>query len=52
MAAERMQFPRRWNGGTISQNLGVIWEMSVQGSELAGKTKSKHIEAGIAPANL
>ncbi len=28
MAAEGMQFPRRWNGGTISLNLGVIWEMS------------------------
>jgi PPOX class probable F420-dependent enzyme len=24
-----MQFPWRWNGGTISLNLGVIWEMSV-----------------------
>ncbi len=28
MAAEGMQFPWRWNGGTISLNLGVIWEMS------------------------
>ena len=28
-AAEGMQFPWRWNGGTISPNLGVIWEMSV-----------------------
>ncbi len=30
MAAEGMQFPWRWNGGTISLNLGVIWEMSAQ----------------------
>ncbi len=29
MTAEGMQFPWRWNGGTISPNLGVIWEMSV-----------------------
>ena len=30
-AAEGMQFSWRWNGGTISPNLGVIWEMSVKG---------------------
>ncbi len=30
MAAEGMQFSWRWNGGTISPNLGVIWEMSVE----------------------
>ena len=30
MAAEGMQFPWRWNGGTIFLNLGGIWEMSVQ----------------------
>ena len=30
MAAEGMPFPWRWNGDTISLNLGVIWEMSVQ----------------------
>ena len=29
MAAEGIQFSWRWNGGTISLNLGVIWEMSV-----------------------
>ncbi len=29
MASEGMQFSWRWNGGTISLNLGVIWEMSV-----------------------
>jgi hypothetical protein len=28
MAAEGMQFSWRWNGGTISLNLGVMWEMS------------------------
>ncbi len=28
MAAEGMQFPWRWNGGTIFLNVGVIWEMS------------------------
>ena len=28
MAAEGMQDPWRWIGGTISLNLGVIWEMS------------------------
>ncbi len=30
MAAEGMQFPWRWNGGPISVNLEVIWEMSVE----------------------
>ncbi len=30
MAAEGMEFPRRWTGGTISTNLDVSWEMSVQ----------------------
>jgi len=28
MAAEGAQFSWRWSGGTISLNLGVIWEMS------------------------
>ncbi|MGR3344068.1 MAG: hypothetical protein ACU0DI_12730 [Paracoccaceae bacterium] len=28
MAAEGVPFPWRWNGDTISLNLGVIWEMS------------------------
>ncbi len=28
MAAKEMQFPWRWTSGTISLNLGVIWEMS------------------------
>ena len=30
MAAEVMQFPWRWNGGMISANLEVIWEMSAK----------------------
>ena len=29
MAAEGIQFPWRWYGGTISTNLDVIWGMSV-----------------------
>ncbi len=33
MAAEGMQFSWRGNGGTISLNLGVIWEMSVKLSQ-------------------
>ncbi len=28
MAAEKDLFPRRWDGGTISTNLDVIWGMS------------------------
>ncbi len=32
MAAEGMQFSWRWNGGTISLNLDVIWDMSVKHS--------------------
>jgi hypothetical protein len=28
MAAEGMQFSWLWNGGAISLNLGIIWEMS------------------------
>ncbi len=28
MAAEGMQFSRRWNGGTICTNLNFIWGMS------------------------
>ncbi len=30
MAAEGMQFPWRWDDGTISTNLDVIWGMLVQ----------------------
>ena len=30
MAAEGMQLPWRWNGSTISLNLGVTWEMSAE----------------------
>ncbi len=29
MAAEGMPFPWRWNGGTISTDLDVIWGMSI-----------------------
>jgi hypothetical protein len=29
-----MQFSWRWNGGTIPLNLGVIWEMSDERSNL------------------
>jgi len=34
MAAERIQFPRRWASGTISTNLDVIWGISTKISEL------------------
>ena len=30
MAAEAVPFPWRWNGGTISTDLDVIWGMSVK----------------------
>jgi len=30
MVEEGMQFPWRWNGGTISLNLEVIWKMSLK----------------------
>ena len=30
MAAEGMQFPWRWESGTISTNLDGIWGMSVE----------------------
>ena len=35
MATDGMQFSWRWNGGTISLNLGVIWEMSEQSHTVA-----------------
>ncbi|MCH8154427.1 MAG: PAS domain S-box protein, partial [Proteobacteria bacterium] len=41
MAAEGMLFPWRWNGGTISLNLGVIWEMSVNHVVEGGPHKTK-----------
>jgi DNA-binding CsgD family transcriptional regulator len=40
MAAERMQFPRRWSGDTISLNLGGIWEMSVHIGMKLGSAQS------------
>ena len=30
MAVKRMKFLWRWNDGTISPNLGIIWEVSVE----------------------
>jgi PAS domain S-box-containing protein len=44
MAAEGMQFSWRWNGGTISLNLGVIWEMSVNQVVEGGPHKTKEEE--------
>ena len=44
MAAEGMQFSWRWNGGTISLNLGVIWEMSVNHVVEGGPHKTKEEE--------
>ena len=37
MAAEGMQFPWRGNSGTISPNLGVIWEMSDEAAREHGE---------------
>ena len=34
MATDRMQFSRRWSGGTISLNLGVSWECRLDDDEL------------------
>ena len=40
MAAKGIQFPWRWDGGTISTNLDVIWgmsdEVSARGTQMAG----------------
>ncbi len=44
MAAEGMPFPRRWNGGTISTVLDVIWGMSVK----VAFAKGMGVEAGRA----
>ncbi len=41
MAAQGMQFSWRWNGGTISLNLGDIWEMSVNHVVEGGPHKTK-----------
>ncbi len=38
MAAEGIQFPWRWNGGTILPNLDVIWDMSVKGGPQPKRT--------------
>ena len=39
MAAQGMQFPWRWIGDTISPNLGVIWETSVDTGPQKRRTK-------------
>ncbi len=31
LSLSRMEFPWRWDGGTVFTNLERIWEMSVQG---------------------
>ncbi len=41
MAAEGMQFSWRRNGGTISLNLGDIWEMSVNQVVEGGPDKTR-----------
>ena len=46
MAAERMQFPWRWNGSTISTDLDVIWGMSAQIRFLSGRTLMKALYYG------
>ncbi len=49
MAAEGMPFPWRWNGGPISLNLLVIWEMSVRaGSFTAGSPLTMEFGSGRA----
>ena len=48
MAAEGMQFPWRRNGGTISLNLDVIWDMSVK----RAFEKIKNVFRGILPGSI
>ena len=49
MAVEGMPFPWRWNGGPISLNLLVIWEMSVRaGSFTAGSPLTMEFGSGRA----
>ena len=46
-----MPFPWRWNGGTISANLGVIWEMSDNMTDIASLVNATHTaEEGLARA--
>ncbi len=54
MAAEGMQFPWRWTSGAISQYLGVIWEMSVQGLDLSlgSSNAERDIDSSKAPATV
>ncbi len=46
MAAEGMQFSWRWNGGTITLNLGVIWGMPAGMSWPARRGSIPHWRAG------
>ena len=47
MAAEGMQCPWRWNGGTISPNMEVIWEMSGQETSRAKWFAGRRPEATL-----
>ncbi len=45
MAAEGMEFSWRWDGGTISLNLRVIWGMSDKRNAKAGiAIRNKRVE--------
>ena len=50
MATDSMQFSWRWNDGTISLNLVVIWEMSAKIKAATGErwffTEAEAIAAG------
>ncbi len=50
MAAKGVQFSWRWNGGTISLNLRVIWEMSVKKIAEALLTSCRRLRAGACAA--
>ena len=50
MAAKGMQFRWRWNGGTISLNLAVIWEMSVVYKQKA-RALARTAALAVAPVN-
>jgi hypothetical protein len=40
MAAEGIEFPRRWDGGMICTNLDGIWEMSDQSTQVRARTST------------
>ena len=46
MAAEGMQFPGRWDGGTMSTNLEGIWELSVYYAVRNSVYLSRHVFMG------